>query len=227
MSDADIVEERDGTARPVWRARWVPAEEVRTGLAIIAGLVVVGALLGIVWELWSPPGPPGLIVSPGEIQADETEPFIASDGRFAVLAIVVGIVAGVVAWLLRRSRGPAVAAALAVGGVAGAALMNLVGHSLRGGSTRGAQYAVVRHLPLSVHATGLLFLEAAVAVLVYLLCASFAAADNLGRPEPALAVPTAGSVGVGGEVQDPGGDADAAGGLEQRDLPPQQSDREP
>lgn len=220
-------EQRGAVARPGWRARWAAPEEVRAGLLIIAALVVLGALLGIVWEVWSPPGPAGLIVPGGAIEADESEAFIAADGRFAVLVFVVGLAAGLLAWFLRRRRGPAVAAALAIGGVAGAALTNLVGHLLRGGSASGAAYTVVRHLPLSVHATGLLFLEAAVAVLVYLLCTAFAAADDLGRPEPGAGRAVSGSVGVGGELEDAGGDADAPGGLQQRDLPPEQPDREP
>lgn len=157
------------------------------GLAAGA-LVVLGALLGLLWEALSPPGPIGIQLPDG-IQPDETEAWAAGDGRFAVIALVVGLVAAVVAWylpVLRRARGPFVALGLAVGGVVGALLTDLVGWAVRGD---GPTYecgagTCLAHLPLTVHMHGLWFLQAFVAVLVYGLFVSFAVSDDLGRADP-------------------------------------------
>lgn len=161
--------------------------QLREGGLIVAVLALVGAVLGPVWELWSPPGPAGVIL-PAGIQADESEAWAASDGRFALITAVVGLVAGVLAWYLprlRAVRGPYVALALAVGGVVGAMLTDLVGWALRGHGKHYpcGQLSCIDHLPLSVQMHGLWFLEAFVAVLVYGLFVAFAVADDLGWPD--------------------------------------------
>ncbi|HEY8302068.1 MAG TPA: hypothetical protein VIG48_09225 [Jatrophihabitans sp.] len=188
------------------------------GLAAGA-LAVLGALLGPVWAAWSPPGPIGIQLTQG-VQPDETEAWAAGDGRYALIAIVLGVLAAVLAWylpVLRRARGPYIAAGLAVGALAGAALTDLVGWAVRGD---GPSYhcgagTCIAHLPLTVHMHGLWFLEAFIAVLGYGLFVAFAVADDLGRPdhrpvrstEPASAV----SVGPQHQPQDGGRHGDAAG----------------
>jgi hypothetical protein len=178
---------------------------------------VLGTVLGVLWQWWSPPGPLGYVVAAHAIQPDETEAFIAADGRFAVICATVGLIAGIAAWSHKSTRGPVTALALAVGGLLGAFLTALVGHLVAGGTDDGTPRTILRELPLSVHMRGLLMLEAGVAVLVYSLFVSFAAADDLGRPDelgPA-------SVGVGDEPQLAGSGRDAPGAFEQPDLPPQ------
>lgn len=170
--------------RPSFRDRWLPAAEVRVGGLVVAVLAVVGALLGVVWQWWSPPGPLGYVVAAGAVQPDETEAFIASDGRYAALVAGVGLIAALVVWRLKAVRGPVVVAALCVGGLAGALLTAAVGHWLAGGTADGPKGTILHELPLSVHIHGLLLLEAGVAVLGYTLLTSFAAADDLGRPDP-------------------------------------------
>jgi hypothetical protein len=158
--------------------------DVVTGLFVVAGLAVLGAPLGVLWQAWSPPGPLGLVVTPGAIQPDETEAFAAGDGRFAVIGIAVGLLAGGLLWLRRSTRGPVAVLALTVGGLLGAGATAWVGHLVRGGSTSGKADTLIQHVPLTVHAHGLFVLEAAVAVLVYVICAAFAERDDLGRAEP-------------------------------------------
>ncbi len=85
----------------------------------------------------------------------------------------------------RPRRGPVTVAALVVGTVAGAELTNLMGHLVGGGSTAGKLGTQLARLPLEVHAIGLLFVEGALALLVYLLCTLFATPDDLGVTPPA------------------------------------------
>jgi hypothetical protein len=187
-------EEPDDPAAPVGSDR---VATLKAAGLLIAAMAVVGALLGVVWEAWSPPGPVGAVLTHG-IQADESEAFIAGDGRFVLITAIVGVAAALVAWYVRpfrAVRGPLIAAALAVGGVAGAALTELVGYLLRGSGTKVACSSetgkCIDHLPLTVHMHALLLVEAIVALLVYSLLAAFAVSDDLGRPHPAAAEPRA------------------------------------
>jgi hypothetical protein len=197
------------------RPRWAPREDVRAGVYLVLALAVLGALLGVLWQWWSPPGPLGYVVAPHAIQPDETESFIAGDGRFAVICASAGLVAGLVAWFRTSTRGPVMALALGVGGLLGSYLTSVVGHALAGGTGNGKANTLLQHLPLTVHMRGLFLLEATVAVLVYGVCASFAAEDDLGRPEPEV------SVGVWDQMEHVRGHRDAAGALQQPYLPPQ------
>ncbi|SHG63025.1 Protein of unknown function [Jatrophihabitans endophyticus] len=243
-----------GAGRPDADPRRDAAADLRVAAVIVLALAVVGALLGLVWAAWSPPGPIALVRSAG-LQPDETEAFVAGDGRYLVLSAVAGLLAGLLAWTRSRQRGPIVLLALAVGGLAGSLLLWAVGRLTGGGSTDGKVNTIVARLPLTLHAHGLLFLQAGVAVLVYGLLVAFAARDDLGRPDPlrdrlhaaATAPPGAHpapghpgpypppypppggypgsypppSVAPDGQSQDGGGHRDAAGPLQQRDLPPQ------
>ena len=198
--------------------------QLRAAGLIVLVLAVLGAVLGLVWQAWSPPGPIGIRL-PAGIQPDETEAWAAGDGRYTIMGIAVGVVAAVAAWyvpMLRRVRGPFVAAGLAVGAIAGAALTDLVGWAVRGGGNdhKCGAYTCIEHLPLTVHMHGLWFLEAFIAVLGYGLFAAFAVADDLGRPDvppgpptssPPGPEPVSSSVGPQYEPQDGGGHGDAAG----------------
>jgi hypothetical protein len=197
------------------RPRWAPREDLRTGVYVVLVLAVLGALLGVLWQWWSPPGPLGYVVAPHQIQPDETEAFIAGDGRFAVICAGAGLLAGLAAWFRTSTRGPVMALALGIGGLLGSYLTGVVGHALAGGTGNGKANTLLQHLPLTVHMRGLYLLEATVAVLVYGVCASFAADDDLGRPEPKT------SVGVWDEMEHVRGDRDAAGALQQPYFPPQ------
>jgi hypothetical protein len=169
----------------------------------------------------------------------ENENQIAADGRFLVIVSVVGLLAGLLAWFGRpRNRGPLVLLGLVVGGLCGAALTDLVGHLTGGGSFSGKKYdlsdgsvqEVTLRLPLSLHMPGMLFVEAAIAALLYGVFTAFAVHDDLGRPDPVrdeLRGRRAGppldeiSVGAGHEPQGGWGYGDGSGPLQQREFPPQ------
>ena len=220
MTDTPAPDVSVGAPRSDERRRQLKAAGV-----LVAVLAVVGALLGLVWEAWSPPGPAGAVL-PAGIQADETEQWVAGDARYALMMIILGLVAGFVAWYLpalRRVRGPYVAAGVALGCLAAAGLTDLVGWAVRGdGSTYPCGVGhCIDHLPLTVHMHGLWFAGPFVATLVYGLFVAFAVADDLGRPDPGRddrvpppqPVPSSigPSVGAQGYSQRGGGDGDASG----------------
>jgi hypothetical protein len=159
---------------------WLSGPQLLGGLLTVVGLSAIGAALGVVWRWWAPARPYGVVLAPHAIAAGESESFIAGDGRYALLTGVVGLVFGIAAWWARSARGPVMAASLAVGGLAGAGFTALLGHKLGGGTTTGAVNTEIMHLPLSVHARGLVFTEALLAVLGYAICAAFASRDDLG-----------------------------------------------
>jgi hypothetical protein len=205
------------------RRRGLPAPPAPLALTVVI-MWAAGAVLGLLWQWWSPAGPAGFVVSPGQIQPDETEAFIAGDGRYAAIAIAVGIAAALILWFGRIERGILAVLALAVGGLGGAAATAAVGHVVRGdGHTypcgSGAS-SCINHLALSVHAHGLWLVEAAAAVLVYGLCVAFAKDDDLGVPDPTREQLT-GSVGADVELQHSGRHGDRVGEAQERDLPPQ------
>lgn len=193
--------------------------DLRFAAFVVLALAAVGAVLGAVWAAWSPPGPRAYVLAPGVFFPDETEAFVAGDGRFMVLGAVAGLAAGIAAWLAVARRGPLTAFALVVGGLAGSAVMELVGHVLGGGSFAGEPGAVLPQLPLSLHAQGLVLVEPALAALVYALLVAFTASDDLGHPDPVRTASARRSVGAGGHPYDSGGDGDAPGVAQQRDLP--------
>lgn len=197
--------------------------QLRAAVLILLVLAAIGALLGLAWQGWSPPGPFGVIYRAG-IQPDETEAWAAADGRFAVIVGAVGLVAGIAVWLVRPARGPYAVVALGAGGIVGALLTKLVGHLLRNkvhsfacGQPSG-HVACTNHLPLDLHMTGLLYLEPALAILGYGLLVAFAQHDDLGRPDPVRERLLVRAVD---QPQYGGGHGDAPGVPEQRDLPPQ------
>jgi hypothetical protein len=204
-----------------------PHGVTRAGIAHAAAVVLVmwaaGALLGMIWQWWSPAGPAGYVLGPGRVQPDETEAFVAGDGRYAALVVAAGIAFGALAWLSRMRRGVPAISALTLGGLGGALVTAVIGHTVRGA---GRHYACgtgtcIDHLRLSVHAHGLVLIEAAAAVLVYGLVVAFTRSDDLGEPDP-LRRWAQGSVGTDVELEHAGRHRDGVGGAQQGDFPPQQ-----
>jgi hypothetical protein len=192
--------------------------DLRPPAVVIVVLALLGVVLGFVWSAWSGPQQRAYVIGPGKLYPfDEVETMAAADGRYLVLVAVAGIVAGVAAWgALRAHRGPLVAAALAAGGLAGAALTWWIGYLSGGGTYDGRTGSIIAHLPLSLRMHGLLFLEPALALLGYGLLAAFAVRDDLGRPE----APGSSSVQGGGHAYGRRGHGDAPGPGEQADLAP-------
>ena len=158
---------------------WVSRDDLRGGALIIAVLAVTGVVLGPVWQAISP-RTKGFVLLAHAIVPEENESLVAADGRFVLLTGLVGILAGAVMWMHRSSRGPASATSLALGGLLGAVLTDVVGRAIGGGRATGAVGATVT-MQVSVHARGLLLIEPVLALLVYAVGALFAKRDDLSR----------------------------------------------
>jgi hypothetical protein len=187
---------------------------------VVLALLVVGVLAGLLWQAWTV-RTQGFDIGNGVIIPDESEGWIGADAHFGIITGIVGLAAGLLAWRWRTVRGPAMVAALAVGGVLGSLVAGWVGHLSGGGNhTVVANTNVVRRLPLSVHMTGLFFLQAIAALAVYLVAALASASDDLGVPS---GVPTPAPASAGAEYRpdDPRWHGYGPGGAEQGDLAPQ------
>jgi hypothetical protein len=102
-------------------------EDALTGLYAAALTVLLGAPLGLLWSAVAPHSH-AVVEAGGAYIADATtEVFIAGDGWFLGLTILVGVACGVLAWLGARGSGPYVVVGLAVGGLIAAYVASQVG----------------------------------------------------------------------------------------------------
>jgi hypothetical protein len=164
---------------------WPPAKpEWVTAAVVVGALAVVGAAVAPLWVALAPrlafrvdqPGR-ALPVVP------EAEEYIAADGRFVVITLVVGVLAGIACWLVRRSRGPLVLLALAAGGLLGAVITWRLGLRIGTGYQAADLHQVgkIIYQSLTLRAKAALVVEPVAAVLVYLLGVGFTADNDLGH----------------------------------------------
>jgi hypothetical protein len=129
--------------------------------ATVATLVTAlpGALVGFVWQAISP-SVRYVVLDGKPILADpETQALISTDGRYAILTALAGLVCGAAAYLAAgRGTDIAMAAGLALGGIGAALLAWRVGHQIGLSAfehaVRGARDGTFVTGPASLHATG-------------------------------------------------------------------------
>lgn len=169
--------------RPVWPPT---RRELTTALAAIVALAALGAALALLW-VRSAPRLAFRVVEPGRALpvVPEAEEYVAADGRFVLITLVAGALAGLVCWLLRASRGPVVLVGLALGGLLGAVVTWRLGLVLEPGFRPEDLQQVGRtvYQPLELGARAALVVQPSAAVLVYLLAVGFTAHNDLGRTE--------------------------------------------
>ncbi|MDK1474100.1 hypothetical protein QNO07_11850 [Streptomyces sp. 549] len=93
--------------------------EIRDLLLVLVALTLAGGLLGLLWWRLAPPVE---YISDGAnalLRNTEAEDTFAVDGTFALLALGLGVLSGLVAFLVRRSGGVGLVLGLAVGAVLG------------------------------------------------------------------------------------------------------------
>lgn len=147
----------------------VPRSSVRTSAAVVLILGLVGAVAGVFWW-WIAPQPGYRIETDGlYFLSAQPQQYIAADGWFAVMTVVIGLVAGAVVWV-RCARAPlAGLVGLAVGALVGAAAMATVGMLLGRSDPYSGAVGTLSQGPLEIRAWSVLLLEAGVAVAVWLI----------------------------------------------------------
>jgi hypothetical protein len=164
---------------------WPPEKpEWVTAVAVVGALAVIGATLAPLWVHLAPrlafrvdqPGR-ALPVVP------EAEEYIGADGRFVFITLIVGVLAGIACWLVRRSRGPLVLLALAFAGLLGAVITWRLGIRIGTGYQPAdlQQVGKIIYQPLMLRARAALMVEPIAALIVYLLGVGFTASNDLGR----------------------------------------------
>jgi hypothetical protein len=162
-------------------------------VTLIVGMLGIG--LGLIWWWWAPKL--ALLISPrgALITKDQPEEFIASDGRFAIIAGVAGVVLGLAAWFLRRWRGPGMVLALGVGSFASSWVMWKLGEEVGRVNGRDLISAASMGQRVSVpivdlRSTGLLCLQSLLIVLTYIVCTSWSKSPDLRIRSGAEVTPT-------------------------------------
>jgi hypothetical protein len=97
-------------------------------LAFTTGVtVLLGAPVGLLWSAVAPHAHVRVEAGAVVIPDFTTEVFIASDGWFIGLTLLVGVLCGVLAWVAARRSGPFVVVGLASGGLLAAYVASWVG----------------------------------------------------------------------------------------------------
>ena len=169
-------------AEPARDRSWPSALQV--GLVLLA-CVVVGAVVGVVWELLTPLPQFRVagdrILSPGA----EDETAVAADGWFAVCAGVAGVVSAVAVFMRVREARTIVLAGLILGGLLASVIAWRVGvavgpDSVRAGAT-GLSDGEFFSGPLKLSALGVLFTWPLTAVITYFALAAGLDPNRPGR----------------------------------------------
>jgi hypothetical protein len=159
--------------------------EIRWAVLVVVALAVIGVGVAAIW-LNLAPRLPFQVTRPGEAQPTlpEYETFIGDDGWFFFSTLLVGLAAGVLAFLPKASRGWLMALALALGGLAGSLITWRTGQFFAPRPT----HDMLQHVgdivlyPVTLNATAFLVAEPFAAVVLYVIIAGFVAADDLDNP---------------------------------------------
>jgi hypothetical protein len=183
-----------GRAR--WGAgpRWPGAAELRADLR--SSLVVTGVLLlaglpaGLLWWAVAPRArfevtEDGAVV----LGRPSTELLIADDGVYTLVLAGLGLLAGVVAWRLRRRRGVAVLLALTLGTLLAALLAWQVGETLGAGPTADQLADVGARVTTALRLNSIASVAVGpfAAVLTYVVATLLSDSEDLDRPGPGAA----------------------------------------
>jgi hypothetical protein len=171
------------------RRPWSPWREARadwrTLLALLLGLAVLGVPLGVLWWGLAPRADFRITADgPVAIGNPSEELLVADDAIFVLLVAALGLVAGLGAWLVRRSRGVAGLVGVALGTLAAGAVAWRIGELLGPGPTSAALGHVGDRVTTGLALDSLPALAAGpfFAVLVYVVGALSARSEGLGRP---------------------------------------------
>jgi hypothetical protein len=179
-------------ARRPWSAWAELRTDLRAALGLALGLALAGVPAGLLWW-WLAPRAGFRITADGPVAVGNpsAEIPVANDGVLALVLAGLGLLAGVLAWRLRRRRGLATLLALALGTVLAGVVAWRLGAVLAPPPTRAdlGHIGSIVSTGLSLHSLPVLAVGPFAAVLAYLVPAAYSATDDLGRVEPPVAPP--------------------------------------
>ncbi|WP_369254364.1 DUF2567 domain-containing protein [Geodermatophilus amargosae] len=191
-SDVTASDVTGAAAVPVTPVAGAVLAEVRRDLrgAAVWALVlaVTGIPAGLLW-VWLAPRARFEVVEGGAVPVGtpSAELLVADDSVLVLVLAGLGLLAGGVAWAMRRRRGVATVVATALGTALAAVLAWQLGELLAPGPTAAQLGDVGARVTTGLDLSSLPALAVApfTALLVYVVAALFADADDLGRCDPA------------------------------------------
>jgi hypothetical protein len=184
---------RWGAGAP-WSGRAELRVDLRASLVLTGVLALAGVAAGLLWWVLAPRAT-FEVTADGPVPVGRPSPelSIADDGVFTLLLAALGLVAGLVAWRLRRRRGVATVLALAVGTVLASLAAWRLGELLGAGPSPAELAAVGTRVitPLELGSPAALAVAPFLAVLGYVTATLLTAAEDLDRLDPAGPVPLA------------------------------------
>ena len=171
-------------ASAYWRGWPEVRADVRISLRLVLLLALAGVPTGLAWWALAPRAVFRITeAGPEPVGSPSDELLIADDAVFVLVLAVVGLLAGGVAWRLRRRRGVATAVAVAVGAVATAVVAWQVGEVLGVGPTQAQIEDVGAEVTtsLTLGSPAALAVAPFLAVLAYVFFAVTSHDDGLGR----------------------------------------------
>ena len=158
--------------------------DVRSSLRLALVLTVAGVPAGLAWWGLAPRADFRITdAGPEPVGTPSGELLIADDAVFVLVLAVVGLIAGLAAWRVRRRRGVATVVALAAGAVATSVVAWQVGELLGTGPTEAqiGDVGAVVTTSLTLGSPPAIAVAPFTAVLVYVVRALMADDDGLGR----------------------------------------------
>jgi hypothetical protein len=170
-----------------WRGRAELRADLRSAVALAGGMLLAGLPAGLLW--WGlAPRADFRITADGAAPVGRPSPELAVsvDSVLVLILAGLGLLAGTLAWAMRRRRGVAIVAALAVGAAGAAVVAWQLGQLLAPPPTQAelADVGRVVTTPLRLAAVPALAVAPFSAVFAYLVGALVARGDDLGRVGP-------------------------------------------
>ena len=171
-------------ASAYWRGWPEVRADLRTSVRLILALAVAGVPAGLAWWGLAPRADFRITdAGPEPLGSPSDELLVADDVVFVLVLAVVGLIAGAVAWRLRKRRGVATVVALAFGAVATSMVAWQVGELLGVGPTEAqiADVGAVVTTSLTLGSPAAVAIAPFMAVLAYVLAVLTVHDDGLGR----------------------------------------------
>ena len=147
-----------------------------TGAFVAAVTVLLGAPAGLLWSAVAPHARIAISASGATFADGATEVFVAGDGWFLGVVLVLGLLSGLVTWVVARGSGPYAVLGLAVGGALAAYVAAKVGRrigqdELRAAAAAGIPGTYVANVALQATQVVLVWPIAALAAFLTLVAA--------------------------------------------------------